>query len=309
VTQDPRGRWFRVYARMVRQHPKFRGLNGFQLGAWLVLRSEAELRDGYCFVDRTDAIAALRRRHIASAGRMLDGLIALALFDIEDDGTITVHDRSDHDRQSFPSDDPDEVRKRVERHRRKKAGNDSNESVTNGNDKETTPVRAPSGAGAVSEVPTLEEDSRARDDAELPVGWDAPDAVIAYHEVTGRYPSEKVIEWLNRLSNDHPEEAIAQVLAEEYLDDNNLGTLLSRTDTALKLDQHRRNKADQRARAQALAKAEAPHREREREATPEEREQAKLQQQAIRIGLTKGLMVPTDPTEVRKFVMKHGSAA
>jgi hypothetical protein len=94
---------------MVRQHPKFRGLSAVQLGSWLVLRSEAELRDGHCFADRADALTALRRRHTASAARMLDGLIALTLFDVQDDGSITVHDRSDHDRQSFPSDDPDEV--------------------------------------------------------------------------------------------------------------------------------------------------------------------------------------------------------
>ena len=37
------------------------------------------------------------------------------------------------------------------------------------------------------------------------------------------------------------------MLAKCYADDPNLGTLLSRTDAALKLDQHRRNKADERA--------------------------------------------------------------
>jgi hypothetical protein len=133
--------------------------------------------------------------------------------------------------------------------------------------------------------------------------------VVAYNDVTGRYPSQKVIEWLNRMSNDHPEEAIAAVLAEQYAEDDNLGTLLSRTDTALKLDAHRRTKADERARAKAKANAEAPHREKEREATPEEREQAALQRQAISIGLKMGVPVPTDAAEVRKFVMKYGSAA
>jgi hypothetical protein len=34
-----------------------------------------------------------------------------------------------------------------------------------------------------------------------------------------------------------------------------------------------------------------------------------LQRQAIRIGFEMGIQVPTDPAEVRKFVMKHGSAA
>ena len=75
----------------------------------------------------------------------------------------------------------------------------------------------------------------------------------------------------------------------------------------------------ERSRAEDRERAEAHHR-REQElseqhrraieaATPEQREQAKLQQQAIRIGLKLGIQVPTDPEEVQKFVMKHGSAA
>jgi len=132
--------------------------------------------------------------------------------------------------------------------------------------------------------------------------------VVAYHTVTNRYPSPSVIDWLNRLSNEHPEEAIARFLALEYGDDPNRGTLLSRTETALKLDVHKRTKADERERVQAQTKIEATYRQHEREATPEEREQAVFQKQAIRIGLSRGIAVPTDADEVRKFVMKHGAA-
>lgn len=309
MTPDPRGRWFRVYARQVRQHPKFRDLNVTQLGAWLVLRSEAELRDGACFTDRAEAILTLRRRHTPRPAAMLDGLVALTLFDVGTDGTLTVHDRQDHDRSTFPSDDPEKVKERVRKHRQKKAettdGNDETNRYEESND--SPRARAHSGAGADS-VSTSDSDGGSGGDG-VPDDWDAPDAVVAYNEVTGRYPSQKVIEWLNRMSNDHPDEAIARVLGEQYADDDNLGTLLSRTDTALKLDQHRRNKADERARARAKALGEAPHRQKEREATPEERERAELQRQAIGIGLKMGVKVPTDPAEVRKFVMKYGSAA
>ncbi|MDP9143846.1 MAG: hypothetical protein M3N43_03975 [Actinomycetota bacterium] len=316
MTPDPRGRWFRVYARQVRQHPKFRDLNVTQLGAWLVLRSEAELRDGACFTDRAEAILTLRRRHTPRPATMLDGLVALALFDVATDGTVTVHDRQDHDRSTFPSDDPEKVKERVRRHRQKKAETDP--VTTDGNDEtnryeesnDSPRARAHSGAGADSVSTSDSEGGAGGDDLDaIPDDWDAPDAVVAYNEVTGRYPSPKVIDWLNRMSNDHPEEAIARVMAEQYADDDNLGTLLSRTDTALKLDQHRRNKADKKAREAAKAAAEAPHRQKEREATPEEREQAALQRQAIGIGLKMGVQVPTDPAEVRKFVMKYGSAA
>jgi hypothetical protein len=71
-----------------------------------------------------------------------------------------------------------------------------------------------------------------------------------------------------------------------------------------------RTRADELAREKRDREAiEAPHRQKEREAMPEEKEQAALQRQAIRIGFQTGLKVPTDPADVRKFVMKHGSAA
>lgn len=303
---DERGRWFRVYARQIRDHDKFRGLTAVELGAWTALRSEAELRDRAIIPDRAEAVLLLRRRKTPRPSSVFDRLVELRLFDVDEEGRVTVHDRKDHDRPEYPSDDPDQVRERVRRHRQKAESNDgnegSNDSLQNSND---THAGALLGLGA---------DSASNSDSEggpggLPEGWDAPDAVVAYHDITDRYPSRPVIDWLNRLSDEHPEEAIAAALAKCYAADPNLGTLLSRTEGELKLDQHRRNKADERARAKAQAKFEEPYRRQEREATPEEREQAKLQQQAIRLGLSLGLMVPTDPEEVRKFVMKHGSAA
>lgn len=308
MTTDPRGRWFRVYARQVRQHRKFRDLTCLELGAWTVLRSEAELRDRAIIADRAEALLVLRRRKVPRPAVVLDRLVGLTLFDVLDDGAIAVHDREDHDRPKFPSDDPEKVKDRVQRHRESKRNEDSNESVTTGNDNETIAhARAPesgAGDGAVS-------DSHSEAGAGEPddIDWDAPDSIVAYHQLTGKYPRQTVIDWLNRLSDDHPEEAISRFLAEQYTDDPNLGTLLSRTEAALKLDAHRRDKADKKARAKAQANAEAPHREKEREATPEEREQAALQRQAISIGLKMGVPVPTDAAEVRKFVMKHGSAA
>lgn len=310
MTTDPRGRWFRVYARQVRQHPKFRDLNVTQLGAWLVLRAEAELRDGECFTDRAEALLILRRRHTPRPAGMLDGLVALTLFDVLEDGRITVHDRADHDRQPYPSDDPEKVRERVRRHRSKDSGNESgNDHETTGNESGNESPRAHAHSGAVagadSESVSVGNDAGARDeDDEL-----LSDSVVAYHSMTGKYPKAGVIKWLNQLSDDHPEEAIVQVMADEYRKDDDVSTLIGRTETALKLDSHRREKRDKKAQADYLANLNAPHIKREREATPEEREQAKLQQQAIRIGLSMGVEVPTDPAEVRKFVMKHGSAA
>jgi hypothetical protein len=308
MSADPRGRWFRVYARQVRQHPKFRDLNVTQLGAWLVLRAEAELRDGAAFTDRAEAVLILRRRHTPRPAGMLDGMVALALFDVQADGSISVHDRADHDRGPFPSDDPEKVKERVQKHRKKKAvtteGNEETNRYEKSNDSPRARAHSGAGVGAVSEAASVEDDADAREQP-----WDLADSAVEYNRLTGNFPSKKVLDWLDRMSDDHPEEAIVRVMGEQWADDANPGTLLSRTDNALKLDAHRRAKADKKAQADFVAKMNAPHVKREREATPEEREQAKLQQQAIRIGLSMGVEVPTDPAEVRKFVMKYGSAA
>lgn len=103
VGSDPRGRWFRVYARQVRQHEKFRTLSIVELGAWTVLRSEAELRDGALLTDRDDAVLILKRRKTPRPAAVLDRLIALRLFDVLEDGCIAVHDRADNDRSSMES--------------------------------------------------------------------------------------------------------------------------------------------------------------------------------------------------------------
>jgi hypothetical protein len=93
-----KGRWFRVYAIQLRDHPKFRALTGLELGAWTSLRSEAELRAGAVIADRDEAVLILKRRKIPRPAAMLNRLIDLALFDVDDEGRIHVHDRADHDR-------------------------------------------------------------------------------------------------------------------------------------------------------------------------------------------------------------------
>lgn len=314
MTADPRGRWFRVYARQVRQHPKFRDLNVTQLGAWLVLRAEAELRDGECFPDRAEAVLTLRRRKTPRPAGMLDGLVALALFDVQEDGRITVHDRADHDRGTYPSDDPERVRERVQKHRREKAEKgaepaDSNEETNRYEESNESPrAHAHSGAEAGADSESVEDTSREDESDPLPDDWDT-DSVVTYHELTHKYPKQTVLDWLNKLSDAYPEEAISRVMTEEWAKDPDILTLIGRTEAALKLDARRREKRDKKAQQAFLERQVAADRKRQSESTPEQRERAKLQQQAIRIGIRLGIDVPTDPAEVQKFVMKHGSAA
>lgn len=126
MSADPRGRWFRVYARQISEHPKFRELTGVELGAWTALRAEAELRDRAIFRDEAEAVLVLRRRRIPRPAAVLERLVRLRLFDVLADGGLTVHDRADHDRKEYPSDDPEEVRRRkAEERARKKAEEES----------------------------------------------------------------------------------------------------------------------------------------------------------------------------------------
>lgn len=113
MTSD-KGRWFRVYPRQVEQHAKFRDLTGVELGAWMALRSAAELRDRALITDRAEAVLILKRRKIPRPAAVLERLVALRLFDIDQSGGVIVHDRDDHDVDSIT---PDQRRHRRD-HRR-----------------------------------------------------------------------------------------------------------------------------------------------------------------------------------------------
>jgi hypothetical protein len=134
-----KGRWFRVYALQVRDHAKFADLTGLELGAWTALRSEAELRTGAVFADREEAVLVLKRRKIPRPAAMLDRLVGLTLFDVDDKGRVTVHDRSDHDRPLYPSDTPEQA---AERQRRSRARHErvTSRDIAHGDDGHDTHV-------------------------------------------------------------------------------------------------------------------------------------------------------------------------
>lgn len=96
-----KGRWFRVYALQVRDHPKFRPLTALEVGAWTVLRSEAELRAGAVIADCDEAVLILKRRKVPRPLAVLDRLVNLGLFDVDSEGRVSVHDRGDHDRNTL----------------------------------------------------------------------------------------------------------------------------------------------------------------------------------------------------------------
>jgi hypothetical protein len=132
---DPRGGWFRIYSRQVLHHDKFRVLSHAELGAWLDLRAAVDMLGGEPLPDRTEAILRLRRR-TKSPTKMLDCLIAVRLLDVNEDGSIGIHDLDEHDRR-YPSDAPERIRERVTRHRTRRNG-----VTPPSNEDETKPTRA-----------------------------------------------------------------------------------------------------------------------------------------------------------------------
>ena len=317
-----KGRWFRVYARQVREHPKFRDLSGLELGAWTALRAEAELRDRATFIDRDEAVLVLRRRGIPRPGAMLNRLLGLRLFDLSEDGAVVVHDREDHDR----GDQPTEQQKHRRDHRRSEPNEgcgwclverwdrasgphgawvdspvvvDSPQIVASGLPQQAAPASSPSNSQQPQPPATA-----------LPAEEDSATIACRMLMDSGKWLTnrEYVQEWeaLDKRFGDWVIPEIQPAYAELFA----TGKVKP---WDLKREVERR--LAERTRAielgQEQARAEAANREIEegqrriREATPEEKERADYQRRAIAIGLRLGVQVPTDPAKVREFVEEH----
>lgn len=121
------------------------------------------------------------------------------------------------------------------------------------------PKSDPSGssrAGDTRDQPSKAEQSKdepSRDTAR------APDPADVYWTLTGRYPSEKALRWVDDLTSKFGADAVIRALAQTSQTDRSANTLLGRTEDNLKAD----------ARALDLkAQAEVRHRIEERRAAP-----------------------------------------
>jgi hypothetical protein len=102
-------------------------------------------------------------------------------------------------------------------------------------------------------------------------GEAGPDALVAYHSLTGRFPTGNVKDWLDRLVDEHGDQDVEKALGAEMVADRSLQTLLSRTENRLALESH---EAEKRA---AAAKIKADEEERRRiQSMPEEQRAANL---------------------------------
>lgn len=313
---DPRGRWFRVYPRQVRQHNKFRDLSAVELGVWLAMRSECELRDSFVLADRAEALLILRRRRTPKPKEMLDTMLGLHLFDELDDGSIAVHDRDDHDRA--PSERPESVRERVARHRGKGTDDDGGYDGGNGHRPVTSPLPnedvTPRARDSQQSQPTdtASSQQQAEGEASLPERDDPvteacrllpsggrmlgdADYRAAWDDLSRRFTSKWVMEALlpayQKLLDEGKgvrpwdlKRMVEWILAERVRTE----------ELAASRRQQRRNGHADRAHAETIEQL-----------TPEQRIQVAFQKRAISIGLSMKVEVPTDVAEVRDFVMKH----
>lgn len=65
-----------------------------------------------------------------------------------------------------------------------------------------------------------------------------PDPVSAYYQLTTRYPRDNVLSWLNDMGTRHGEARTSAMLARCYSESRDLGTLLGRTQAALRAEEH-----------------------------------------------------------------------
>lgn len=300
--KDERGRWFRVYARQLSHHDKFRHLTGLELGAWLALRSEAELRDSALIADRADAVLILRRRKIPRSRAVLEHLIGLRLFDVGEDGTIAVHDRADHDRPTYPSDEAEAV---TERKRKSRAvtTRDMNGHDTRARVQQADPAPANSlqqadpAAGLPADGDSATVACRMFMDGGRWLG--DPEYVKGWEEMDRRYSSEWVQEELTP--------AYAELLARGKVRPWDLKRMTDlRCAERSRSEEKERQKLEeerQRARMEELAGKRVA-------LTAEERERQDLMRRAIRTWKESGMVgdVPTDVNELRGWLESRGAA-
>jgi hypothetical protein len=81
-----------------------------------------------------------------------------------------------------------------------------------------------------------------------------PDLISAYYNLTTRFPQGRVLAWLNDIETRHGPARSSTMLATCYSEDRDLGTLLGRTQSRLRAEDHaadRREKSDEIERNRA----------------------------------------------------------
>lgn len=128
-------RYYRIYGADLQNDVRFMALTMDQRGAWITLAHVASISsDAGILKDRQTAELLLRRDGAAAPAELLDGLLAAGMVTIGEDGAVDFPVGIDWTMRK-PSDEPERVRERVQRHRDSKRGGDVTPPVTPGNDR------------------------------------------------------------------------------------------------------------------------------------------------------------------------------
>lgn len=233
--QDP---YVRVYYRII-DDPKFDGVydNDAALAAWLRLLLAADAM--------YPAPATIPRGVKPSA---LDRLVKAELVDLLPGDRYRLHGlKSERERRQ------DQAR-RAARKRWDDAGGNADAMPEQSGSNATASAPAmhsdPSQAEPLHSAPRLstgeEMDESMKDGAD------------AYYSVTGRFPSDRILSWINRLTKLYGDELFARLLSKCYLEDSNPRDLLGRVEERCKAIYHRQHKDEikaesRRAEVEALA--------------------------------------------------------
>lgn len=304
---DPRGGWFRVYSRQVLHHDKFKSLSHAELGAWLDIRAAVDMLGGEPLPDRTEAILRLRRR-TKNPGRLLDRLIEVRLLDELAGGGIAIHDLDEHDRR-YPSDAPERVRARVQKHREEKR---NDVTPPRRNDDETKPTRARLEAEADTESEAEPDPLRGLPSSDDPLTIIC-EIVMSSGPIDDKEFKAKVDGQTRRFGKEWTTAAYRQA-AKDMLAN---GKRPRQWDLSRLAEVHLAGWT----RAEELRQIEAQHQREEEERTarlstveemaPEERERQELMRRAVGVWIRGGRKgkVPEGIEELRAWLEQNGEAA
>lgn len=144
--------------------------------------------------------------------------------------------------------------------RREQAANAANQRWNKSGSKgkpDAPAMQEQSGSNAAASEPALHSkpsqseqlQSSPRPDTEEGAEWDETvrDGADAYYRVTMRFPSDRVLSWINRLTKLYGDDLFASVLEKCYLEDPNPRDLLGRVEERCKSIYHRKHRNEIKA--------------------------------------------------------------
>lgn len=215
--------YVRVYYSIV-DDPKFTGLGLDKLGAWLRLLMMADSAwPASAYLPGTSVIP--RRTVVALSQRQL--------IDLLPDGKFRVHGL-----------DTERTRRKTaaQKGADKRWDKDANAEQTDTDRTATAPS---------PDMPSQAEQSQADPSRAEPSTADADDPADVWWQLTGRYPSDKLIGWIDETASRFGSGPVSRAIAKAFIEDGSVSTLMSRAVAIVRRDARQldlREKEEERRR-------------------------------------------------------------